>query len=74
MRMTNEGKKSVLKIACVICVLLMLAGAFSCVMGYEAVSTGINPGAWYGSLIALIIVPFLVMVFFIWRIFKLGDK
>ena len=74
MQMTNNRKKTILKTVCVICVLLMLAGTFSCVMGYEAVSTGINPGAWYGSLVALIIIPFLVMAFCIRRILKLRDK
>jgi hypothetical protein len=38
-------------------------GGLLCAMGYEAVSTGINPGPWWGTFGSLVIAPLLGYVF-----------
>jgi hypothetical protein len=44
-------------------------GGLLCVVGFEAVSTGLNPGPWWGTFGTLVIAPLLGYVYFVAKLF-----
>lgn len=59
-------------ILCLLFLSVMAFGVFVCLMGFEAVSTGANPGPWWMLLLSMVVVPFIGLVFCARRLLRLN--
>jgi len=62
--------KALLVLGCVVLALVIAVGLLACVMGFESISTGINPGSWLMSLGLLVVAPMIGLAVCLWMLIR----